>query len=469
MAEDINFGTVIDPNQYIIGPGDQFRIDFWDGSTNPMNLDVTPEGTVLLTSMGRVDVGGVTLTEAKKRLRSLIDHFYADRDFSISLIGIRPIKVLIAGAVKNPGLYDAFVSQRVSEIINMAGGLLPGASHRKIIFNGNGSGDGQLIDMLRFERAGDLDCNPYLYAGHKIQIPLVTDSLSFVQISGEVHQSGGVEYREGDVLGSIIALARGLTGLEGDSAYIFRHQDDHVSRLAVPLSDSGQPIMPGDKIIVSPAMEKQQADFFSITGEIRVPGRYPHYDSLSLAGAIEIAGSLTLKADYNSITVFRNKRFRYNEETARMLTASNTNNLSFDSELAPVSLRIDGSNFDKLKSVTVFPGDSIVIPTLTGSAGVFGMVRYPGMIALSGPSSASDLIKKAGGYTSKARKGTVEVIRKTSGIRLVSDPRIEIYDGDAVLIPEEKSDKSTWNKIKDVVMMLGSAGIIYLAIDNLSD
>ena len=54
-AQDKSFTTVIDPDDYIVAPGDQFRIDFWNGAVSSLNLTVTPEGSVLIVSMGLVD------------------------------------------------------------------------------------------------------------------------------------------------------------------------------------------------------------------------------------------------------------------------------------------------------------------------------------------------------------------------------------------------------------------------------
>jgi len=467
QTEEMTFGTVIDPDRYIVGPGDKFRIDFWDGSTTSLNLTVTPEGTVLLTSMGLADIGGVSLTEARQRLTELVGSYYDEIDFSISLVGVRPVKILVTGAIKEPGLYDAFVSQRVSEIIEEAGGLLPGASHRRILFDGNGHE--QLVDLLRFERTGDLDANPYLYIGYKIKVPLVTDSSTFVQISGEVVNPCGVEYREGDNIGSIIDLAKGLTGFQGESVFVYRKIDGGVEQKQISIDKLDWPVMPGDKIIVSRASERRPVDYFSITGEIQSPGRYPYENKMTLADVIRVSGPLTLKADYQSMTIYRQAKYRHSDETIKMLSAINNNNLSFADENYPVSLRMNNVDPGDIDKISVFPGDSIVVPILTGSVGIYGLVKRPGLIKFTGVNSASDLIGEAGGYTGRARKDKIEVIRKSSGLKIISDPGIEIYDGDVVIIPEENIRKSTWDKVKDITLILAGAGVIYLAIDNIAD
>lgn len=464
-AETPNFSTIIDPDEYMIGPGDQFRIDFWDGSGGTLNLTVTPEGTVLLTSMGVGEVGGMTLTEAKQKLRELISRFYSDIDFSISLSGVRQLKILVAGGVRRPGLYDVYVSQRVSEIINKAGGFAEGASKRNIRLSCNG--DGHVVDVLRFERTGELDADPYIYSGYKIHVPFVTDSTSFLQISGEVISPGGFEYKEGDSLGLIIDLAQGFTGLQGDSIYIFRRVGEGFQKLAVSTSEPDVLIFPGDKIVVSRVKKDLAPDFYSVSGAVAAPGRYPYDRNSNFDQVLDMAGGLSDDADVYSTVIYRSAEFKRSQETIESLNAMNLNNLSFLSTAEPVSLDIGRFYPDRLGEVAVFPGDSIVVPVRTGSVGVYGMVNRPGMLAYSGPVTASSVIRLAGGYAREADRRTVKIIRKTSGLKITTKPNIDIYDGDTVIVPEDKRKKSTWDKIKDLSMILGGMGVVYLAIDNM--
>lgn len=463
-AREANFSTPINPEEYIIGPGDRFRIDFWDGSSEALELTVTPEGSVLLTAMGKVDVGGLTLMEAKQRLRNLIGSFFTDVDFSVSLMGVRPVKVLVTGGVKKPGLYDGLVSQRVSEIIKKAGGLIGGASRRNIRV---ASGDKtRTVDLLRFERVGDLDANPYLYLGNKVHVPLVVDSSAFMQISGEVASPGGLEYKDGDNLSSVIDLSLGFTGLEGDSIYIFRGKDASPQPIVIQVSKLDFPVMPGDKIIVNRTSKDLTADYYSITGEINMPGRYPYQIGLNLNLALKTAAGLTRKADIYSLTVYRKTEFKWSLEAVNM---PNTNNLSFSADRLPASLRITEFYPDRLDEIAIFPGDSIVIPVRTGSIGIYGMVNRPGFVEYDRPAKASSLIQKAGGYSRNADRGIVQVIRKSSGIKITTSPNIEIYDGDTVIIPVKEQRNSLWDKLKDISLILGGMGIVYLAIDNIAD
>jgi protein involved in polysaccharide export with SLBB domain len=78
QAQEGSLSSVVDPDEYIVGPGDRFRVDFWDGTSPTIEVTVSPEGFLLLTGIGRADVGNLILSEARARLRELISKYYPD-------------------------------------------------------------------------------------------------------------------------------------------------------------------------------------------------------------------------------------------------------------------------------------------------------------------------------------------------------------------------------------------------------
>jgi protein involved in polysaccharide export with SLBB domain len=437
LAEDGgNFTTAIDPDQYIIGPGDKFRIDFWDGSTEVINLTVTPEGTVLLKSMGLLSVSNLTLTKAREKLLNLIGQF---------------------------------ASQRVSEMLDLAKGLRPGACRRDIrLSDGNRV---RIADLLLFERTGSLTANPYIFSGNNIEVPFIRDSSVFVQISGEVFLPGGLEYSKNDNLGTIINLAMGFSGLESDSIIIYRKgkEADSYRQLTVEKSRLDFPVMAGDKIIIPRRDTDITADYFSIAGEVIQPGRYPYRRGMDLNQAVAEGRGLTDKADINSLAIFRKQKDNLPAGELRAPEETNPNFLSLTGESAPVAIAVDLLERDKFNLIDIFPGDSIIFPPLTGLVGVFGMVNIPGIIKFREGLSANDCIKLAGGYSPGAEKKSIRLVRKSTGANIVVDPGARIFDGDRIIVVEKKDKKDLWDKIKDISLILGGIGIVYLAVDNMTE
>jgi len=458
--------SIVNPDIYVVRPGDRFHVDFWDGSTRAIDVTVTPEGLLLLPSIGSLNIGNLTLSKAKQELNRLIGRFYSKSDFTVSLVGARPAKILIIGGVVNPGLYDGSAFDRVSEMITKAGGFVDGASRRNIKIYGFGHQHN--VDLLRFERTGSLKSNPSVYSGDKISVPLVKDSSGFVHVSGEVITPGSFEYIDGDNLGSVLDLAMGLTGLESDSVYIYR-KSAASQPIAISVSNTTYPIKPGDKVIVGRSADRLSADYFSIVGEIKRPGRYPCGENMNLKLAIREAEGLTIRADIFSLALFRKLEYLRTSQNETRLSEYAPNNIPLDGSNEPVSLKIDRSFPEKLDKIKIQPGDSIIIPVKTGLVGVYGMVNRPGMIGLEQYAMATELITKAGGFSSGADKRTITVIRKSSGLKINSTPSIDVFDGDIIFVDELENRKSLLEKIRDISLVLGGVSLIYLAVDNMAD
>jgi len=468
QAQETGFGAIVEPDQYIVQPGDKFRIDFWDGVTPTIKVEVTPEGAILITAMGRIDIADLTLTEAKAALHELVRKYYPDADFSISLDGIRSTQMLVIGAVLNPGLYDGYVSQQVSEFIHKAGGLIAGASRRNIALCCNGEIPIQ-VDLLQFERLGHRDLNPLGYAGNIVRVPLIKDSSSFVQIAGAVTIPGGYEFRDGDDLGMLIDLALGLNGLEGDSAVVYRDEAGSDSQLMVSLENRDFPVMAGDKIIVQQRAQSFLPDYFAITGQVTMPGRYPFGENVSLASALTTAGGTAALADLYALTIYRRPGFESPQMMHNLIDRANRNNIVLAGERIPLSLNPEVISSDLLASVMLAPGDSVVVPLRTGSVSIFGRIRRPGAVPFDGPLTATALANMAGGLAPKADKHNIRIIRKAGGQTITGGLATMLYDGDIVIITESTEQRGFWEKIRDISVVLGGISLVYLAVDNATD
>ncbi len=466
-AQETGFGRVVDEDVYIVKPGDRFRVDFWDGVTDAVGMVVTPEGSILLPPMGKIDVADMSLSETKEEIRKLVKRFYPDIEFTVSLDGIRSVKVLVTGTVKNPGFYNGYVADRVSEFIAKAGGFLPGASRRNITLSGGK--EKTVVDLLLFERAGLLDANPFMYEGNVIYIPMVTDSSSFVQISGAVVRPGGIEYNKNDNIGTIISLALGFNDLENDRILIYRRNASSSGPINITTADLGFYLMPGDKIVVTQREFSPKPDYFTVTGEIAVSGRFPYNRGMNLESALSMAGGITEFGSIHSLTVYRRPEFASSARIMKSAPLDATNNIALNLGLVPMSVDLDRFIPDNLNEIAIAPGDSIMVPRLTGSVTVFGRILRPGVVDYEHHMTIRDLVARAGGYAPDAEKGKIELIKSSSGIRRVVRPGAKIYDGDIVIIPEKKDKKSFLEKVRDFSLILGGVGALYLAIDNAAD
>ena len=107
----------INPEQYLVGPGDQFIVNIIS-SENVANytLTISPTGEILIPSVGIVQVNGLTLSSSIKKMEIAIQSLNRSAKIFIILSEIREFKVKVIGHLQNPGFYTVTPVSRVSDL-----------------------------------------------------------------------------------------------------------------------------------------------------------------------------------------------------------------------------------------------------------------------------------------------------------------------------------------------------------------
>ena len=108
------FDGALDPDAYIVGPGDHFEINIWSPLARNFLLIVTPEGTLLIPSVGEIELAGRTLHEARELILAATMEAFPNGDISATLTETRRVRVHVSGLVKAPGTYELYASQRLA-------------------------------------------------------------------------------------------------------------------------------------------------------------------------------------------------------------------------------------------------------------------------------------------------------------------------------------------------------------------
>ena len=95
----------VDPKEYIVGPGDIYSINIWISPPLNLQLPVTPEGSVIIPTVGEVSVSGLHLDEAKKKVAAEVRKKYISGNVSFTLLTPRIFAVRVTGF----GLIEATV------------------------------------------------------------------------------------------------------------------------------------------------------------------------------------------------------------------------------------------------------------------------------------------------------------------------------------------------------------------------
>src|SRR5216684_6336002 len=114
---------------YQIGPGDLLDAKVYEAQDLSTEARVSSRGTVTYPLLGEVEVGGLTVREAEKKLQRLLQAKYVkDPHVSIFIKEYRSKHVAVVGAVKNPGTYELLNRGHLLEAIALAGGVTDNAS-----------------------------------------------------------------------------------------------------------------------------------------------------------------------------------------------------------------------------------------------------------------------------------------------------------------------------------------------------
>lgn len=402
-----DFDQPVDPDRYLIRPGDQLRIIFVGAQVRTMTLPVDPEGRVIDGTLGVFSLTDLTLTQARNRLLPELARLYKADEITISIMEPRPVSIVISGAVAKPGAYVGYTSQRVSDIIGLAGGILDNGSRRWILFSGGP--EPIQVDLDRAFYLGEQTANPRLYAGTHVFVP--GKSTKLVQVVGEVNHPRDIELVEGDDLEDILLLAGGVR-------FGANREDIQIINPGGEIAPNAQAIEPGAMIWVPSLEISEERRWITIFGAVQRPGSYKATDNMTIADAVELAGGYTEFANSASITVFRKARF---DEFGR------ASDLRY-----PISRRVNDKTDDD--PIILEPADSLYVPLRLGYVRVSGEVFNPGLFPYRDNQDAEYYIQAAGGFSPRADEERIGIYNRVSRVTVPASVETRVNDGDEIIV-----------------------------------
>ena len=477
---------VVNPHEYLVGPGDFLLLNILGEVNYSYQINITPEGTAIIPSIGSVGVAGITLAEAKERITAKVLKNYRGVDVTVTLVGLREFLVSVVGEVGKPGVYTARASQRAVDLLQQAGGLAYKASKRNIQVRKR-DGSVKWVDLAKFERAGDYKRNPYLQEGDVILVPVEQTELGRVGVYGAVRKPGEFEFCPGDSLFDLIELGQGIRddALLEEAGLIRFQPDGNSSVMKLNLSHvyasnpgpENIPLQPEDRLFIQfkpVPFAKAEA---TILGEVNLPGTYPIVEGKTkLSELVNMAGGFGPKASLTEAHMFRTSFASLADETYMRLIESSPNSLRPE-EMEYLKIQKSGTagkvsvdfvrlfeQNDLTQDRVLRDEDSIYVPQPSMVVNVAGQVVRSGLGPYSEKMSASDFVQEAGGFSGRADRGKIYVIKRGTGewTRLGGKQKIE--PGDTIWVPM-KPDKSFWSSFKEVMVVVGSVATTYFVID----
>ena len=189
FEENVLLEETIDPNKYIVGPGDEFAFNMLssDGIVSLL-LEISPTGDVLIPAVGVIFVDKLSLNAAIEKIRSKCLEKYRNAKINLTLIKIRKFKVQVFGTVHHPGFVVVSPITRVSDIYDLVvdqeipdQNLIESDGDIKIVSRSDIStrditlwrGSMPInVDLVKFNVYGNKELNPQIQQGYIIEFRL---------------------------------------------------------------------------------------------------------------------------------------------------------------------------------------------------------------------------------------------------------------------------------------------------------
>ncbi len=260
--------TSINPDSYILGPGDLLGINILSTKNLSLPIRINPVGEILIPSVGVLNVSGISLSDAKKMISDyIVKSVLKNALVNVTLLDIRRFKIQVLGAVHNPGFIYVSPMDKVYDAMLLSGGVQKFAHPDvvQIIRDGNTIE----VKLKEYLSGKDISQNVLLKPGDIIFMPFSDYANSIGLISGEynnhqvvvygfVNRSGGsnsFRYFPGYTARDYVAMAGG-TKEQGAS---FR--SGNINKTTIYRSDGtkiknaiDEFVLPGDMIEVPPSL-----------------------------------------------------------------------------------------------------------------------------------------------------------------------------------------------------------------------
>jgi len=227
---------------YVLGAGDVIRVTVFQSPELSLETRIPESGVVSYPLLGNMTLGGLTISQAEKRLADglLAGQFLKQPQVSIMVTQLRGSQASVLGHAVRPGRYSLeLANTRLSDLMALAGGVAPDGSD---ILTVVGTRDGKpfrtQIDFRTLFRDGNSSQDIIILNNDVVYV----DHMPQVYIYGEVQRPGMLRLERGMTVLQALAAGGGLT-LRGTQRGIRVHRkgpDGVVQELKPGMQDQLQ-------------------------------------------------------------------------------------------------------------------------------------------------------------------------------------------------------------------------------------
>lgn len=386
--------NIATPKNYVLGPGDQVVVDIYGASQQQFVNDITPDGNITIPDYGPIQLAGLDLQQATRKLRSTLGSRYQQCQILLTIGQTRTISVNILGEVEVPGTYQLSAFASVFHALYMAGGVSEAGTLRAIKVY-RGSKLVSTIDLYEYLMNGNMEGQERLEDGDVI---LVGAYQSLVKIDGSIKRPMYYEMQQGETMDKLLYYAGGFSGNAYTAAIRVNRNAGGAPSVQTVRNDGFATfaLMDGDEAIVEAILPRLQ-NTVEIEGAVFREGQYGISEGLkTVRQLVDMANGPREDAFLSRAVLYR---------------------MNLDRTLKAVPIDLQGILEDEAKDIELRNEDKLFIPSVREKLDkqyvvIHGEVYHPDTFQFAENESVEDLVLRAGGLTEFAATSKVDIARR---------------------------------------------------------
>jgi protein involved in polysaccharide export with SLBB domain len=437
-------------------------------------------------------VSGVRYAELPQIISQRVAQTFKNFQVSVALGQLRGVRVYVTGFVARPGAYTVNALSSVANSLVRAGGPSTSGSFRNIQLR-RGGGLLSTLDFYDLLLNGDRSNDRLVQADDVIHVGPIGPQVAVI---GSVNRPAIYELKPGETIVDVQRMTGGFSAVADRSRVALQRVDERANvrvtqvdmSLAATTELHNGDVLRAFNAVTLASSTGRQNKRVRVDGEDVKPGEYVLPPESSVADALRAAGGMTPGAyifgtDFTRESVRVVQQENYERALRDLETqferSSSTQRVTSADEAAAITARTAATarliarlratkptgrvvlqvepNTRQLPNLILEDGDSLNIPPVPTSIGVFGSVFNADNYLREPERSLADYLRLAGGPTRGADSGSTFVIRANGSVvsNLQSSgwfgglqssfQQLPALPGDTLFVPEE-IDKTTFTQ-----------------------
>lgn len=416
------------PSEYVLGPGDEVRIQIWGSVDYAGNQTLDRNGQISLPKIGVLNLNGVQVKDLEATVRKKVATVFNNVSVNANLGKLRGITVYVVGQAQQPGTYNLNSLSTLVNAVFASGGPSVQGSMRSIQLKRGGK-TVTTLDLYDFIAQGDKSKDAPLQPGDVIMIPPAGPR---VALTGATDHAAIYELKSGSTVQDVLALGGGLPTLATpqkallERVAIGQNTPRQVQELTLNMNGLQVGLQDGDVLTLF-GISPQFANAVTLRGNVAAPLRYSFATGMRVADLIPEPRAL-IQPNY---FIRKNGLVQLNEgnnlsgervinDVKNLLEEINWDYAAIErldakavkTVLIPFNLGKAIKDKDPQHNIELMPGDVVTvfgirdlpvpIEKRTQFVRIGGEVKVPGVYQISPGETLPKLIDRAGGLSRNA-------------------------------------------------------------------